>query len=87
MAAAWPKMKVSRPAWLASGPRLDVDQEGDAGGEPGRKHDAHGGVLLDAGGVGDDADEIDAEPTGNAGADQQQTQIAAGEQKGDRDAR
>ena len=68
-------------------PRLDVDQESDAGGEPGRQHDSHGSVLLDAGGVGDDADEIDAEPTGYTGADKQQTQIAPGEQKGDRNAR
>ena len=69
------------------GSRLDVDEEGDAGGEPGGQDDAHGGVLFDTGCVGDEADEKDAEPTGYAGADEQETQVAAGEQEGEGDAR
>ena len=68
------------------GPRLDVDEEGDAGGEPGGQDYTHGGVLFDAGCVGDKADEKDAEPAGYAGTDEKETEIAAEEEEGKRDA-
>ena len=64
--------------------RLNVGQQGDAEGEKGRQHDAHRRVLFEPRAAHQAVDQQDAQPAGDARAQQQPAQVPSRQQKGQR---